>query len=325
VTAASEPSPPSRTALVLGFLAIYLIWGSTYLAIRVAVGTLPPFLMAATRFVLPGAALVLLARSRGAPAPTAAQWRGAAVAGNLMLLGGNGLVSWAEQWVPSGLAALLIAVVPLWMGLLQWMIEPAARPGPRGIAGILLGFVGVAILVDFSSDLDGGTHTLVGSLAIVLASLLWASGSLAWRRADAPRAPLLGIGMQMLAGSAGLAVAGTVTGEWARVDPAAVSTESLVALVYLMILGSIVAFGTYTWLLRVSTPAKVATYAYVNPVIAVVLGWAILDETLTARTLVAAAIIVTAVVMITTERRPAVRIAAQSSESSVSVSRSHSA
>jgi len=317
---------PSRLALVAAFLAVYVIWGSTYLAIRFGVETMPPFLMAATRFVVPGAILVAWRRARGAAAPTGTHWRSAAIVGTLLLLGGNGLVTWAEQWVPSGLAALLVASVPLWMGVMNWMIEPSARPRARGIAGLFLGFAGVGILVDPRGDLGADPQLLVGALAIVVASSLWAGGSLYSRRAELPDDPLLSTGLQMLAGAVSLAVVGTIAGEWARLDPAAISTKSALALLYLIVFGSIVAFTAYVWLLRATTPAKVSTYAYVNPVVAVLLGWGLAAEPFTARTLVAAAIIVASVVMITTEVSPRTRSRApvdQSSPSS-SVTRSHS-
>jgi drug/metabolite transporter (DMT)-like permease len=305
------------------------------------VETLPPFLMAATRFVVPGVALVLWTRIRGAPAPTLRQWGSAALVGNLLLLGGNGIVSWAEQWVPSGLAALLIASVPLWMGLMSFLVEPAARPRARGVVGIAIGFAGVALLVGPAGEGADGRHLFVGSIAILVASMLWAVGSLVSRRVDVPKNHLLTIGMQMLTASAGLAIAGTLGGEWTRVDPGIFTARALGALIYLILFGSFVAFAAYVWLLRVSAPAKVATYAYVNPVVAVFLGWALADEALDGRTLLAAAIIVGSVVMITTERvrragRPRAPGAAevevvevvggpQPSPSSASVSRSHSA
>jgi drug/metabolite transporter (DMT)-like permease len=292
---------PTRGRLILAFAAVYVIWGSTYLAIRIGVETLPPFLMAATRFLVPGAVMYALLR-RKYPAPTRAQWAWAALCGTLLLLGGNGTVTWAEQWVPSGLAALIVASVPLWMGVFNWMVEPTARPGARGIAGIVLGFGGVAALVDPRGEFGADPQVLLGAVSIVGASALWAAGSLASRRADKPRSPFLTTAMQMLCGSVALAVAGTLTGEWSRVDLAGVSTKSVLALLYLMSFGSVVALSAYVWLLQVSTPAKASTYAYVNPVVAVLLGWALAAEPVSARTLGAAAVIVVAVVMITSER-----------------------
>lgn len=303
---AIAPSPaPSRTRLAAGFAAVYLIWGSTYLAIRFGVESLPPFLMAATRFAVPGTVLYVWFRRRGARRPTGAQWRATAVSGALLLLGGNGLVTWAEQWVPSGLTALIIASVPLWMAAMSWVVEPGVRPGLRGIAGILLGFGGIAFLVEPGGDLGGDPHTMVGALVIVLASALWAAGSLTSRHLPRPDNAFLASSMQMLGGAAALVVAGTISGEWTRIDLAAVSARSFVALLYLMVFGSVIALSAYVWLMKVSTPAKASTYAYVNPVVAVFLGWAIASEPVTSRTVTAAVVIVAAVVMITTERRAA--------------------
>ena len=302
MTASVDPTRPGTIRLVLAFLAVYVIWGSTYLAIRFGVESMPPFLMAGTRHLVPGLVLLAWARRRGAPPPSRRELRDAAIVGLLLLLGGNGLVTWAEQWVPSGLTALLVASVPLWMGLLGGMVEPAARPGARGILGIVLGFAGVGILVEPRGELAGDPRTLVGAAGVLAAALLWATGSLYSRRGHLPRDPILSTGLQMLAGSAGLAAAGTVAGEWARVDPAAVTTRSLLALLYLIVFGSIVAFTAYVWLLRTVAPAKVATYAYVNPAVAVLLGVTLGGEALGARTVVATVVIIAAVVMITTER-----------------------
>lgn len=299
----SPSAPPSPARLVAGFAAVYLIWGSTYLAIRFGVETLPPLLMAATRFAVPGAALYVWMRRRGAPRPTPAQWRAAAISGSLLLAGGNGVVTWAEQWVPSGLTALIVASVPLWMAAMSWVVEPGARPGARGIAGIVLGFAGVAWLVEPGGELGRDPQTLLGALGIVLASALWAAGSLASRHLPRPGNAFLSSAMQMLAGAGALALAGTLAGEWSRMHPETVSARSVVSLFYLMTFGSVIALSAYVWLMHVTTPAKASTYAYVNPVVAVFLGWAIAGETVTSRTVVAAAVIIAAVVMITTERR----------------------
>jgi len=300
---APVPGPGRRALLVpLAFAALYLVWGSTYLAIRFAVESMPPFLMAAARFVISGAILYGWSRWRGAPSPTGRQWRSTAIIGTLLLLGGNGIVSWAEQWVPSGLAALLVATMPLWMAAFAWVSEPASRPTPRALAGLVLGFGGVALLVRPGGQLAADPTILVGGLAIVVASALWASGSLYSRRADVPSSPWLSTAMQMLAGSVALALTGTFVGEWGRLDLTAVTGRSWLAFGYLVTFGSFVAFSSYVWLLRVSTPAKVSTYAYVNPVVAVGLGWLLAEEVITAMTGLATAVIVVAVAMITTVR-----------------------
>ena len=302
MTAPRASSNASRILLVFAFLSVYLIWGSTYLAIRFAVESIPPLLMAGGRFLFAGAILYAWRLSRGAARPTAAQWKAAAISGTLMLLGGNGIVCWAEQWVLSGLTALIISSVPIWMGVMHWAIEPAKRPGVRGIAGLLIGFAGVAILVHPGAHFGGGNQVQVGALLLVLASAFWAAGSLYSRRAGAPPDPMLSTSIQMLAGGAALTVAGAAMGEIGRVRFDAITARAAWSFLYLIVFGSIVAFTAYTWLLKVTTPAKAATYAYVNPIVAVILGAVIADEPISGLTLVAAAIIVGSVVVITTER-----------------------
>lgn len=300
---------PSTAKVVAAFAAVYLIWGSTYLAILYAIQTLPPFLMAGVRFIVAGAVLFAWAWLRGARGATLVHWKSAAVVGGLLLLGGNGGVVWAEQRVASGLAALLVATVPLWMVLLEWLRRGGVRPDGRTITGVALGLAGLALLVGPNAFLGGGRVDLLGAGVLVLASLSWAVGSLYARRAPLPGSPLLATAMEMLAGGALLVVLGLATGEAGVVDPAAVSLRSWLALLYLIVFGSLVGFTAYIWLLGVSTPARVSTYAYVNPVVAVLLGWALASEPLTPRMVVAAAIIVCAVAAITTgqatRRRPA--------------------
>jgi drug/metabolite transporter (DMT)-like permease len=279
---------------VLAFFAVYVIWGSTYLAIRIGIETIPPFLMAGSRFLVAGVPLVVLALARGAPRPVASEWRAAALVGVLMLVGGNGLVTWAEQTVLSSVAAVLIALVPLWMALFDRVLFRGPPLGPLTLTGIALGFAGVVVLMS-GSGADGAPGTFAGRIAVVVASMLWALGSLASRRSVLPRSPMLSVGMQMtVAGAVMLAIAG-VRGEWARVDPSAVSARSLLALGYLALFGSIVALSAYLWLLRTTTAAAVSTYAFVNPVVAVVLGWLLGGEHLDGRALVAASLIVSAV------------------------------
>ncbi|MCL5263700.1 MAG: drug/metabolite exporter YedA [Chloroflexi bacterium] len=297
------PGRTLRLRVVVAFAAIYLIWGSTYLAIRFAIETLPPFLMAGTRFLVAGAMLYGFARLRGAPRPAWFHWRAATVVGGLLLLGGNGGIVWAEQRVPSGMAALLVATVPLWMVLLDWVGRQGTRPSAGLVARIVLGFAGVALLLE-PADLPGSSFAVdqVGAAVIMLASASWATGSLYARRARLPAAPLLTTAMEMLAGGSLLLVAGSVMGEWATLHSVHVSLRSILSVGYLIVFGSLVGFTAYIWLLRVATPARVSTYAYVNPVVAVILGWALAGEPLTPRTLMAAAVIVAAVVMITVSR-----------------------
>jgi len=299
---ATETAPPGRTRIALAFLAVYVIWGSTYLAIRFAVESMPPFLMAGVRHLVSGAVLLAWIARKRPPRPTSRQVRNVAIVGLLLLLGGNGLVSWAEQWVPSGLAALLVATVPLWMAVLGGTVERERRPGPWGVLGIVLGFAGVGLLVEPRGELASDPRTLAGALGVLAAAFLWASGSLFSRRADLPADRVVSTGLQMVIGAAGLLAVGLASGEAARVDVAAITSRSALALLYLIFLGSLVGYSAYVWLLRVVAPAKVATYAYVNPAVAVLLGVTLGGEALGARTVIATAVIVGAVIMITTER-----------------------
>jgi drug/metabolite transporter (DMT)-like permease len=286
--------------VVAAFAAVYLIWGSTYLAIRFAIETVPPFTMAGVRYLIAGAVLYGWMRLRGTSSPTRYHWISAAIVGGLLLLGGNGGVVWAEQRVPSGLTALLITSVPLWMALLNWLRPGGMRPSGPVAIGLFTGFAGVALLVS-PGELAGGLHVdPLGGAVLLLASLSWAAGSLYSRHARFPESALLATAMEMIAGGVLLLAAGLVAGEWARLDLAAVSPKSFLAFAYLIAFGSLVGFTAYIWLLRVTTPARVSTYAYVNPVVAVFLGWALAGEPLTPRTLIAAAIIICAVVLITT-------------------------
>ncbi len=282
------------------FAAIYLIWGSTFLAIRVALESFPPFLMAGIRFTIAGGVLVLWARARGAAAPRPAEWAAAGAAGALLFLASHGALSWAEQTVPSSIAALLTATVPLWMVLFPALAPGGTRPGPGLAAGLLLGFAGVGLLV-----LPGGSGIDVDPLAALVltgSSMAWVAGSLYARRAPQPESTGLAAGMPMLAGGAMLLAAGGVAGEAAGFDPRAVTLHSAGALVYLITGGSLVAFTAYVWLLGTKPPALVASHAYVNPVVAVGIGWALAGEPLSARVLAAAAVIVAGVALVVTAR-----------------------
>jgi drug/metabolite transporter (DMT)-like permease len=284
------------------FGVVYVVWGSTYLAIRFAIETLPPFLMAGGRFLVAGGLMALWAWRRKAARSTPRQVRAAVVVGLLLLLGGNGGVVWAEQHIDSGLAALLVATVPLWVVGLESVLRWRRRPGLPLLAGIGGGLLGIGLLVG-PAELAGAQRVdVLGAGALVLASLLWSAGSLYASRARLPPSPRRATAWEMLAGGAGLTVLGVATGELGRLDPAAVSTTSLLAVLYLIVFGSLLAFSAYVWLLRVVPTSKVATYAYVNPVVALLLGWAMAGEELTARTLLAAAVILASVVLIVTYR-----------------------
>jgi drug/metabolite transporter (DMT)-like permease len=290
----------SRLALAVAFFIVYVVWGSTYLAIRFAIETLPPFLMAATRFIVAGGLLYAWARIFGSAArPGRAQWGATAVVGLLLLLGGNGLVVWSELRVPSGVAAVIVSLVPIFMVLVDWLRPRGNRPTARVVTGLVLGLVGVAWLIGPDSLAGGGRVDVVGTVALVVACVSWSVGSIYQRHAPMPASPALSTAMQMLAGGVALLVMGSALGEFGSMNVAAFSLRSLLGLAYLIVFGSIIAFSAYVWLLKASTPARVSTYAYVNPVVAVFLGWALADEALTPRMLVAAAIIIAGVALIT--------------------------
>jgi drug/metabolite transporter (DMT)-like permease len=300
VSTSSPPVAHSRFALVVAFAIVYVVWGSTYLAIRFAIETLPPFLMAAARFLTAGIVLYVWARLvAGAAKPGRAQWRAAAIVGSLLLVGGNGLVVWSELRIPSGVAALLGGTTPLWMVSIDWLRRGGMRPTGQVVVGLLCGLVGLAWLVGPDSLAGGGRIDPIGVAAVVLSSIAWAAGSIYQRHAPMPASPSLSTAMQMLAGGAGLLVVAAALGELPHADVAAFSARSMLSFLYLVVFGSIVAFSAYVWLLRASTPTRVSTHTYVNPIVAVLLGWALADEPLTPRMLIAVAVIVSGVALIT--------------------------
>ena len=296
-----------RPAVLLAFAAVYVVWGSTYLAIRVVLETLPPFTMAGTRFVVAGLLLGSFALARGATWPSRSQWGTALLLGALLFLGGNGAVVWAEQRIASGLAALLVAIEPLWIVLLQAR-SGAGRPSGRAVAGVLLGIAGLVVLIGPWDLGAGGRVDLAGSAVVVAGSLSWAIGSLLGRSAKLPEPPPLAAATQMLCGGALLLAAGLLAGEPSRIVWSAVSLRSVAALLYLGLFGSIVAFTAYLWLLRQVSPALASTYAFVTPAGAVVLGAWLGAEPLTPRLLLAGSLIVGAVVLITLAERGGERL-----------------
>jgi drug/metabolite transporter (DMT)-like permease len=306
--------PASRAEVILAFAAVYVLWGSTYLAIRFGVATIPPFLMAGLRHLTAGALLYAWLRLRRTPRPEPRHWRSAALIGGLLLLGGNGLVTWAEQRVPSGLAALIVASVPIWMTVLDGL-QRRERPHGVVVLGLALGLCGIAFLVA-PGKFAGGSHVdPLGAAALLTAALLWAVGSLASRRVALPASTLLATAMEMIAGGGILLAVSGVTREWSGFSVAAVSTRSWLALGYLIVAGSLLGFSAYIFLLGATTPARVSTYAYVNPPVAVFLGWLIAGETVSPRTFVATLIIVAAVALII--RHGARRAAASIEENDV--------
>lgn len=292
--------PPSRASLLLAFAAVYFIWGSTYLAIRVAIESLPGFLMAGARFCAAGAILYAYGRLRGGRAPERRHWGPAIVIGAALLLVGNGVVVWVEHRIPSSLAALLVATEPLWIVLLDWARPNGVRPARVELIGVVIGFTGVALLIGPVEG--GGAADLLSAGALVVSTFAWALGSLYARGAAMPESAPVATGMKMMSGGALLLLAGTVTGEWGRFDPAAVTARSVVAFLYLMVFGSLIAFSAYVFLLRVTTVARASTYAFVNPVVAVSLGALLGGEAVTWRTAAATVVIVGAVALITTAR-----------------------
>lgn len=295
-----------RVGVILAFAAVYLIWGSTYIAIRYAIETLPPFLMAATRFLLAGSILFAWARLNGNRLSWSfAHWRRAFVIGSLLLLCGNGGVTWAEKYIASGLAALLVAAEPLWVVVLNWILT-RKRPNAKVLVGVLVGIAGVALLVTGGVG-NGATQThvsatmsFIGAGVVLVSGFAWAAGSVYANRRPIKVPTSLASGMQMLAGGSLLLLWALIAGDFKRLNLAAASWVSLGAFAYLVLFGSLVAFTAYSWLLRNVTPSSAATYAYVNPVVAVVLGWLLASEPLTLRIALGAAVIVGSVVLITT-------------------------
>jgi drug/metabolite transporter (DMT)-like permease len=300
----------------LAMIVVYITWGSTYLAIRYAVETMPPFLMAAVRFLVSGLILYLWRRLAGDPAPSRLHWRSAAVIAAFLLVGGNGGVTWAEQRVVSGIAALVVGSSPLWMVLIDTFIPLSSlRGGSQGAsfrqgatgwmtyAGVLLGFFGIILLIG-PFEIMGRTQILdlFGVGVLLLAAVSWAAGSLYSRGARLPESPLLGSAMEMLVGGTFLLILGSVLGEWSSLHLAAIQPASLLGLAYLILCGSLMGYVAYTWLLRNAPTPLVSTYAYVNPLIAILVGNLIASEPLTPRLLLAAAVIVGAVALINLTR-----------------------
>jgi drug/metabolite transporter (DMT)-like permease len=294
-----------RTLVIVAFAALYVIWGSTYLGIRFAIETIPPFLMAGARFVLAGVIMYAIAWSQGIGKSSWANWRTSLIIGACLLLAGNGGVTISEKYIDSGLAALIVAIVPIYIVLLGWMTGMAPKPTPIMWLALVGGFVGVGILfgpaLHFSSN--DGRHPAIGISILLISSFIWSVGSLYSRVAKHAASPFLTAAQQMLCGGMLLLFVGIVTGELRRVHPGSISMLSLVSFVYLVIIGAVVGYTAYIWLLRHCEPAKVATYAYVNPIVAVLLGTLFAGETVTMRTLIAAALIIGSVALVITAQQ----------------------
>ncbi len=293
---------PRRISLLLAYAAVYIVWGSTYLALRYVVEVLPPLVAAGARFTVAGVILYTFMRLRGTPPPTRRQWVIALVLGAFLLLGGNGGVMWAEQRIPSAIAALLVASEPLWIVLLEWLRPRGTRPSSRMLLGLAVGFAGVVLLVGVSGD--GVTRVdPAGAAAVVFGAFCWAVGSLLSNKlpqGDLPKSAIATSASQMLAGGALLFIVGSARGELPLVTAAAFTPKVVLAIGYLIVFGSIIAFNTYAWLLRVEPPARVATYAFVNPGVAMLLGWAVGGEPITRMTIIAGLFIIAAVALIVT-------------------------
>ena len=300
---ASRSAVPSTAGLVAAFAAIYLIWGSTYLAIRFAVETIPPLLMMGMRHMSAGALLYGWARWRGVRAPRLREWLHPALIGTLLFLGGHGSLAWAEQRVPSGIAALLVATLPMWVVLLARVAGIERHLSGLAVAGLVLGFAGVAVL--FAPDVlrHNGDLNLVSASAVLLGTFIWSAGTIYMRSVKMPDSPAMSSAMQMFAGGVALAIAATISGESASFHPASVSARSWMAFAYLVVFGSLVAFTAYSWLHMVAAPSRVSTYAYVNPVVAVLLGRVLGSEAIGLLTVVAMVIILAGVALVNSGQR----------------------
>ena len=285
-----------RWKIAIAFFSVYVFWGMTYLAMRVAVVDIPPHLMAGGRFLLAGLLLYVWTRRRGEGPPAWEQWRAATIIGAFLLLGGNATVAWAEERVPSGLAAVLIAVAPIWMVGMEW-VRGGSRPGKRVIAGLLLGLVGVGLLVSPGGDTSGSVD-LIGAAMLILASASWAWGSVISKSAPLPKSPFLATSMEMITAGILLLVVAALAGQLDHFSLWDVAWQAALSWGYLVIFGSLVGFTAYIWLLGHTSIAKAGTYAYVNPIVAVLLGWAILGEPITSRTVIATLVILVGVALV---------------------------
>ena len=296
VSSGKKSAPPNRVLVVFAFLAINLIWGSTYLAIRYAVETIPPLYTAGLRHLFGGAILLAICFAKGLR-PTRAQLRASMVIGFFFFLIGHGTLHWAETRVPSGLAALLIATEPIWVFV---MFEIAARKWRMNLplfCGVVLGLTGVGLLLGRDA-MAPGSGMLLGSLACIAGGISWSIGVVYSRRSHLSGNPLLLSALSLLSGSVMLLATGTLLGEWRGFSVSTVSTRSWLSLAYLIVFGSVIAFSAYNWLMEHFTPTLVATHTYVNPIVAVLLGWSLAGEKLTTNVGAAAVLVICAVVLV---------------------------
>jgi drug/metabolite transporter (DMT)-like permease len=297
---AMHGTAPPRWKTVLAFAIIYLVWGSTFLAIRIGVLEVPPFLFAAMRFLIAGAALYGWMMIRGERSPTRGQWISAVLLAFLIFVLDYGLLFWAERRVPSGLAAVILATIPVFMALSEILILRTQRLTVRLFMALTIGLGGVAVLMSRSLNLGGAPIDSAGGAALIVAALSWSVASALTRRLPLPPSKVLSSGIQMLIGGVLLALTSMLLGEWGDFHPQVVSGAAWIALLYLAIPGSIIAFTAYVWLIHRESPTKVGTYAYVNPVVAVLLGYFFANEPLDRRTVLGTLLVLVSVVVITT-------------------------
>ena len=289
----------SRVKLFAAFGAVYIVWGSTYLFIHFALEDLLPFTLASSRFLIAGTILYAWSRLHGAPRPSNRHWKACIVTGGLFFLCGNGAVVWAQQRLPSGIAALLVAIVPLWVVVLEWLRPPHKRPRALTLAGVTVGLLGLVLLVGPDSLSRNGAVDPLAAAVLAFGSLCWAYGTLWAQRATLPKSPLLTASMQLIGGGALLGIAALAVGELRDIQVSELSRGAILSMLYLIFFGSILAFTAYGWLVRVAPASRVATYAYVNPIVALLLGWFFAGERLGARTLVASGVVLAGVALIT--------------------------
>lgn len=295
----NESQSPSNLMIVSAFLAVYIIWGSTYLAIMFAVDSIQPFFMAGVRFIIAGLIMAAWSYFRGDSKPTTKHWKEGTIVGGLLLLGGNGAVVWAEQYIPSGITALIVTTTPFWMVLIDWIRPGGNKPGFPVVVGILLGFFGVALLINPDSLSGIQSIYLPGVFALTFAALAWAAGSVYSRHADLPKSQIQSTAIQLFTGGILLIIFSIISGEFFTVDVSRFTSKSLISVLYLITFGSIIGYTAYSFLLKNVSAAKVSTYAYVNPVVAVFLGWLIAGEPITGRVIIAAGVIISGVAFIT--------------------------
>lgn len=300
-------SHPRTWKALLAFAIIYFVWGSTYLAIRVGVREIPPFLMAGMRFLVAGIVLYAWMRAQGTPSPTAREWSGATVLAVLIFVLDYGLLFWAERRVPSGIAAVMLATIPVFMTLSEIWIIKTQRLTVRLGAALITGIAGVAVLVNRSGSFGDTAIDTPGACALVVAAISWSLASALTRKVPLPSAKTMSSGVQMLAGGVLLTLAATLLGEFHGFRMQAVSAKAWLALAYLIVAGSIVAFTAYVWLIHHESPTKVGTYAYVNPVVAILVGYFFGGEAIGLRTIVGSVLVLLSVIGITTSPSKASR------------------